>query len=363
MGKRKRSHTSDNVKQDLKRAKVESNTTTLVKHPALRLYYRNILTLRDYLLLKLPTTSKLRRRRIASISPHTAELHDNDEEISTLSQDRRCLSRLLDKTLVCAVIEQTPVPESSRIKDFEAFSQHVSPTAGSSISGNTSSLSDLVDYAISRLFHKTHRNTHKPPHMLCHGFQRAGNQRQTHDDHCAVAGIPGIVSFYPNANVNVLKGSCWTEILALLGKEGERILLDLLLDCGVFVAGEEGLGNYYQLSGIGYLGVLLLLNLELTLAAGTPLTELQPLGATSPYTRSTFSRPERSNTSTICHVPRSAHKTPAAITFVRNRMFYARAALNAKGRVTFGLRHIREFGNLHQYVSLMCNRCLESISR
>lgn len=36
------------------------------------------------------------------------------------------------------------------------------------------------------------------------------------------------------------------------------------------------------------------------------------------------------------------HKSPAAITFVRNRMFYARAALNAKGRVTFGLRHIRE---------------------
>ena len=36
------------------------------------------------------------------------------------------------------------------------------------------------------------------------------------------------------------------------------------------------------------------------------------------------------------------HKSPAAIIFVRNRMFYARAALNAKGKVTFGLRHIRE---------------------
>ena len=37
------------------------------------------------------------------------------------------------------------------------------------------------------------------------------------------------------------------------------------------------------------------------------------------------------------------HKSPGAITFVRNRMFYARGALNAKGKVTFGLRHIREF--------------------
>ena len=37
--------------------------------------------------------------------------------------------------------------------------------------------------------------------------------------------------------------------------------------------------------------------------------------------------------------------SPASISFVRSRMFYARAALNAKGRVTFGLRHIRERGN------------------
>lgn len=40
--------------------------------------------------------------------------------------------------------------------------------------------------------------------------------------------------------------------------------------------------------------------------------------------------------------PQSVSKSPAAISFVRNRMFYARAALNAKGGVTFGLRHIRE---------------------
>lgn len=47
------------------------------------------------------------------------------------------------------------------------------------------------------------------------------------------------------------------------------------------------------------------------------------------------------------------HKSPAAITFVRNRMFYARAALNAKGRVTFGLRHIRECEVLQHLTMLM----------
>ena len=34
-------------------------------------------------------------------------------------------------------------------------------------------------------------------------------------------------------------------------------------------------------------------------------------------------------------------KSPGGISFIRNRMFYARAALNAKGGVSFGLRHIR----------------------
>jgi len=34
-------------------------------------------------------------------------------------------------------------------------------------------------------------------------------------------------------------------------------------------------------------------------------------------------------------------RKPSTIKFVRSRMLYARAALNAKGGVRFGLRHIR----------------------
>ena len=246
MGKRKRSHPHKEV---CKRAKIRGEIITAVNHPTLSLYYRNILTLKDYLLLKLPATSKARRRRIASTVPDTPNFHRIDEEINTLSQDRHSLSRLLTDTLICTVHEHIPEPEPSRIKDLAAFSQRFSPTAGSTVGSNTSSLSELVDYVIWRLFYKIHRNDHRPPHMLCHGFQRASNPRQANEDHCAVAGIAGLVSYYPNTNVKALKGSSWTEVLALLGKEGEKILLDLFLDCGIFIAGEEGLGNYYQLSG------------------------------------------------------------------------------------------------------------------
>lgn len=36
-------------------------------------------------------------------------------------------------------------------------------------------------------------------------------------------------------------------------------------------------------------------------------------------------------------------RKPTEIHFVRSRMLYARATLNARGLVHFGLRHIREF--------------------
>ena len=42
-------------------------------------------------------------------------------------------------------------------------------------------------------------------------------------------------------------------------------------------------------------------------------------------------------------------RSPSEITFVRNRMLYARAALNAKGGVRWGLRHIRMYYFLYYH--------------
>ena len=61
--------------------------------------------------------------------------------------------------------------------------------------------------------------------------------------------IPGIVSHYPNDHVNTLKGPVWTGLLGLLGKEGERLILDLILDNDIFVPVVTGSGNFCQLSG------------------------------------------------------------------------------------------------------------------
>ena len=64
-----------------------------------------------------------------------------------------------------------------------------------------------------------------------------------------MGGIPGLLSYYPNSYVNTMKGSLWSDLLHLLGKSGERIMLDLVLSCSIFVTVAHGTGNYLQLSG------------------------------------------------------------------------------------------------------------------
>jgi telomerase reverse transcriptase len=146
--------------------------------------------------------------------------------------------------------------------------------------------------------------------------------------------IPGVVSTYPNHLVTAIKCTPWPQLLALLGKEGERVMIDLILDCGIFQSVESGRGNYFQLSGRFLTLEVSMLTLMLT-AIGIPLgdLELNPAVCTSvPMTDA--ARRHKSVT-----VPSAS--LPGSIVFVRNRILYARPALNKKGRVRFGLRHIR----------------------
>ena len=228
--KRKRGHKNSDCNEDRpsKRADVDGIKygQDITNNPTLGLYYTRRLTLRAHLLAELPVHSKSRRRRVLG-----ADLD------------------ILDKTLVCSNGGQKQASDSARLKDFQAFSQQINVTARSSTGGASSSQSDLIDFAIWFLFHRTHRHAHRPPHMLCHGYQRATGSNNSFEDHCALAGIPGIISHFPNYNVNVVKKADWTEVLDLLGKEGDRIMLDLVLQCDIFQLVNGGQGNFYQLSG------------------------------------------------------------------------------------------------------------------
>lgn len=54
---------------------------------------------------------------------------------------------------------------------------------------------------------------------------------------------------HPNHNVQALKQAPWTDVLTLLGSNGDEIMVRLLLDCGTFTAVNKIEGVYYQISG------------------------------------------------------------------------------------------------------------------
>lgn len=93
-----------------KRPKAPNDQTS---HPVISLYYREVLTLRQYLLRQLPVSSKLRRRRIASLDSSTgAERGGNPQ-----------LADLLDATLVGVLKHPSPNVDSERQRDYRSFTQ------------------------------------------------------------------------------------------------------------------------------------------------------------------------------------------------------------------------------------------------
>ena len=106
----------------------------------------------------------------------------------------------------------------------------------------------MINFAILTLFRRNQGSYFRPAHILCHGFQRASEMDR---EYSALSGIPGIVPQYPNRNVSLLKNHLWTQVLRLLGRNAEEIMLHLLLDCGLFVPVSGGKGRtIYQLSGM-----------------------------------------------------------------------------------------------------------------
>lgn len=313
-----------------------------VHHPTLRLFYQRVSTLREHLLSQLPKTSKKRRRTIAAWGRNASskdfarrDLYTCERQVQVDRQkayldDEDSMTRLLDQTLICSLHEDFAQDSVYHAKDLEAFSQQVTLTVGSSIGEGTCTQSELIDFAIWLLFNKIHQQSFRPSHMLCHGYQRARGSKQSGNDQYTMAGIPGIVPHYPNDNVSILKGAQWNKVLNLLGKDSERVMLNMIICCGIYVMVENGRGNFYQLSG-------------------TPMTDLKALVSANSICDASHQKHQsttRSRDAETIVESAGRPRAPASISFVRSRMLYACAALNAKGKVTFGLHHIHA---LHRY--------------
>jgi hypothetical protein len=107
----------------------------------------------------------------------------------------------------------------------------------------------IVDFVIWLLFSKDRTSNGWVKHLLCQGFQKDISARSVHRGANAASTIPGVLSVHPNSHVTSIKSHPWPQVLALMGKEGESAMIDLLLDCGIFLAVGSGRGTYHQLSG------------------------------------------------------------------------------------------------------------------
>jgi telomerase reverse transcriptase len=103
----------------------------------------------------------------------------------------------------------------------------------------------VVNFVIESLFART-PGYQKPQHLLTHGY---APHRPT-DPSVLETSILGLVAQFLNKNVRTLKESPWSEVLGLLGQNGDEIMMRLLFDCGIFAPVNARRGVYYQLSGM-----------------------------------------------------------------------------------------------------------------
>jgi hypothetical protein len=135
-----------------------------------------------------------------------------------------------------------------RSRDLLAFTQQLpESTVGCDVLPDARLQLEVVNFVIWVLFRR--HSSPRPQHLLCQGFERAAAAGHNGLDLSIAPGIPGVVCHYPNDQVETVTNPNWCRLLSYLGRGGDLIMVELLLECGVFVPLTSGNGNLYQLSG------------------------------------------------------------------------------------------------------------------
>jgi telomerase reverse transcriptase len=116
-GQRKRTR-HGGIEGDQKRQRIFGNTNgkdPVVKHAVLAQYYSQVFSLREYLLTKLPITSKIRRKKILKLGR---------DQILGNGGGQNALARFMDQTLI-GVLKDNEVTQEERERQWTSFSQRV----------------------------------------------------------------------------------------------------------------------------------------------------------------------------------------------------------------------------------------------
>ena len=83
--------------------------------------------------------------------------------------------------------------------------------------------------------------------MLCNGYEiPKDTQHRMRDE---AVGLNGLDCISAKSNASIMSDSIWQDLLHLLGKDGDQVMLDLILHCGVYIPAGISNGNLIQLSG------------------------------------------------------------------------------------------------------------------
>jgi hypothetical protein len=215
-----------------KRVKLQCADEKRVDYPVLRHYYQKVLTLRDYVASRLTSSATGLATKIQQIQSH----------------DQNDVGQLLDSVIV-GVNDSAYSLRQCRVQDLAAFSQQLPcSTLGSNADPGTALQLEVVDFVIWLQFRRRPPPL-RPQHLLCHGFERASAAGQDGQKLSVVPGIPGVLCQYPNPHVETVTNKPWCKLLSMLGKGGDLIMVDLLLDCGLFLPAMDGIHSFRQISG------------------------------------------------------------------------------------------------------------------
>ncbi|KAK3699518.1 Telomerase reverse transcriptase [Vermiconidia calcicola] len=302
-----------------KRQKVDDVAEDRPAWPLLRQHYPSVLTLRRYLASSSSNLSKRRRKKILRYGLEDKRGEDAEDDTS--------LVQLLDGTVV-GTFERSEVKDCVSIeKDITIFTQQLSESP-STISPTQGALkqNEIVDFAIWQLFRR-HNGSHAPSHMLARGYQKYASMSNNDAGLIAVPGVPGVFCNTANPYVRMLKEHPWCALPSLLGSAAERLMSDLLLNCGVFQSTENS-SNLNQLSG-------------------APLSDLKVLKNVAPVSHVDAARNEQDAALEIPKASSGDNRGLSDIRFVRHRMLYAKAAFSARGKVTSGLSRAHVLNRHH----------------
>lgn len=242
--KRKRPARNSNStkKPKIDSAKPGQQDYSCASHPVLKHYFCNVLTLREYLVSQLARTNS---SRCGYLAKH-GKSPESERDIRTTS-----IEQLLDTAIVgFNGMKNRSSLHERRAQDLAVFTQQLpSSTLGQNTDPGGSLQIEAVYFVIWLLFRR-HQASAKPHHLLCQGFERlSGATAQNGIKENAVAGIPGVVYQYANKHVQALTSSAWCSLLSLLGRGGDLVMVDLLLECCLFVPVVDGSKGLRQLSG------------------------------------------------------------------------------------------------------------------